>query len=433
MRFHPHVDKSGDAHAVGAPEEPSGSVNRATTASEPVHKLLKIQIQSTAFVNTKEWDVIRWPRMQAKAKQSAVSKLASGADSGHRITLRKLAEHLGLSRTTISMILNDVPEATRFPQQTRQRVVESAKRLGYRPNYFARSLGKKRSYLIGVIAPDFGDGFEAAVLSGFQRRLLNTGYTSFVSTHLWSPSLLQRHVETLCDRGAEGLLLINSTPDESPGIPVVTICTDRSPVWSTRVSIDNAFGIGAAINHLASLGHKDFAFIKGPDGSGDTEERWKAVLTTCKRLGVRVDARLTVQLERLDPPGTRHAEEGRIAGEDLLRRGKRFTALVAFNDISALGAMTALREAGHRVPEDVSVMGFDDIEFASIAFPALTTIRQPLNEMGATAAELLLRKLANDESVKNIRVRPELIVRSSTCPAPSASAKGKRNTLKILR
>jgi LacI family transcriptional regulator len=358
-------------------------------------------------------------------KSTAIQR-ASRADSGHRITLRELAEHLGLSRTTISTILSDVPEATRFPQETRQRVVESAKRLGYRPNYFARSLGRKRTYLIGVIAPDFGNGFEAAVLSGFQRRLLNTGYTSFVSTHLWSPSLLQRHIETLCDRGAEGLLLINSTPSESPGIPAVTICTDRSPKWSTRVSIDNAFGIGKAINHLVSLGHREIAFIKGPEESGDTGERWKAVLATCKTFGLRVDPRLTVQLERLEPSGTRHAEEGRIAAEDLLRRGKPFTALVAFNDISALGAMTALREAGLKVPDNVSILGFDDIEFASIAYPPLTTVRQPLQEMGATAAELLIRKLANDESVRNIRVRPELIVRSSTCPPSLARPKGAR-------
>ena len=200
--------------------------------------------------------MIRWPRMQTKPKKSIASKRASDSDSGQRITLKKLAEHLSLSRTTISMILNDVPEATRFPKETRQRVVESAKRLGYRPNYFARSLGRKRTYLIGVIAPDFGNGYEAALLSGFQRCLLNTGYTSFISTHLWSRSLLQRHVETLRDRGAEGLLLINATPDESPGVPAVTICTDRSPRWCTRVSIDNAFGIGEAINHLVDLGHE---------------------------------------------------------------------------------------------------------------------------------------------------------------------------------
>ena len=348
------------------------------------------------------------------------SQRASHSDSGHRITLRNLAEHLGLSRTTVSMILNDVPEATRFPLETRQRVVESAKKLGYRPNYFARSLGSRRTYLIGVVAPDFGNGYEGALLSGFERRLLNTGYTSFVSNHFWSPSILKRHVETLRDRGAEGLLLIDSTPSESPGIPAVAICTDRSPKWSTKVSIDNAFGIWEAINHLAGLGHREIAFIKGPEGNGDTEDRWNAVLASCKKLGVRVDPRLTVRLERLE----RHAEEGRIAAQKLLSHGKRFTALVAYNDISALSAMTALREAGHKVPEDISVMGFDDIEFASIAYPALTTVRQPLQEMGATAAEVLIRKLANDESVRNICVRPELVVRSSTCPPPLAGPKG---------
>jgi len=374
------------------------------------------------FVKVKDVDVIRWPRMESERMKATPSQRVSHSDSGHRITLRNLAEHLGLSRTTISMILNDVPEATRFPAETRQRVVESAKNLGYRPNYFARSLGSRRTYLIGVVAPDFGNGYEGALLSGFGRRLLNTGYTSFVSNHFWSPSILKRHIETLRDRGAEGLLLIDSTPSESPGIPAVTICTDRSPKWSTQISIDNAFGIWEAINHLAGLGHREIAFIKGPEGNGDTEDRWNAVLASCKKLGIRVDARLTVQLERLE----RHAEEGRIAAQKLLRPGKRFTALVAYNDISALSAMTALREAGHKVPEDVSVMGFDDIEFASIVHPPLTTIRQPLHEMGATAAELLIRKFANDESVRNICVRPELVVRSSTCPPPLTGPKGVR-------
>jgi LacI family transcriptional regulator len=369
--------------------------------------------------------------MKSELMNSTEPKHTPAADSDHRITLRELAERVGLSRTTISMILNDVPEATRFPEETRKRVVECAKKLGYRPNYFARSLGKRRTYLIGVIAPDFGDGFEAAVLSGFQRHLLNTGYTSLVSTHLWSPSLLKRNVGTLCDRGAEGLLLINSTPGESPGIPAVTICTDRSPIWSTRVSIDNALGVEKAINHLVSLGHREIAFIKGPEGSGDTEERWNAVLAICKAFELRVEPGLTVQLERLKRPGTGHAEEGCIAARKLLSRGNPFTALVAFNDISALGAMTALREAGHRVPEDVSIMGFDDIEFASIAYPPLTTIRQPLNEMGARAAELVIGKIENDDSAQNICVSPELIVRSSTCPPSLTCPMGvRRRTFK---
>jgi len=355
--------------------------------------------------------------------KSTASKRTLVSDSGRRMTLRKLAEHLGLSRTTISMILNDVPEATRFPEETRRRVVESAKKLGYRPNYFARSLGRKRSYLIGVIASDVANGYDAALLGGFQRHLLDTGYTCFISNHFWSPSLLQRNVETLCDRGAEGMLLIDSTPSEAPGIPSVTICTSSSPIWSTRVSIDNTFGIRETIRHLSGLGHKEIAFIKGPEGSGDTEARWTAVLAVCQDLGVRIDSRLTVQLERLEPNGTGHPEDGRIAAQKLLSRGRRFTALATYNDISALGAMAALREAGCRVPEDVSVMGFDDIEFASVAYPPLTTIRQPLREMGATAAEVLIRKIEKNVAVDNISVRPELVVRSSTCPPPQIAKK----------
>ncbi|HEY4356868.1 MAG TPA: LacI family DNA-binding transcriptional regulator [Acidobacteriaceae bacterium] len=358
--------------------------------------------------------------MRPKPKKSTAPDRASEADSGSRITLKKLAERLGLSRTTISLIINDVPEASRFPEETRQRVLQSARDLGYRPNYFARSLGRKRTYLIGIIAPDFGNGFESTVLSGIERRLLNTEYTCFISTHHWSPSLLQGHIETLRDRGVEGLLLINSMPTQSPGIPAVTISGDHPPRWSIRVSIDNAFGIGKAISHLANLGHKEIAFIKGHEGSGDTEERWNAILTTCKKLGIRVDPLLTIQLERLEPTGTRHAEEGRIAAQTLLSRGKRFTALLAFNDISALGAMTALREAGRSVPEDVSVVGFDDIEVASIAYPALTTIHQPLSAMGAAAAELLVRKLAAEECVEDVRLRPDLVVRASTSRPPSA-------------
>lgn len=350
------------------------------------------------------------------------------------VTLKTLAAHLGLSRTTLSMILNDVPDATRFPEETRRRVVESAKEIGYRPNYFARSLGKKRSYLIGVIAPDLGDGYEAALLGGFQRRLLDTGYTSLVSNHFWFPGLLERNIETLCDRGVEGLFLIDSTPAEYPGVPTVMICTSRSPIWCTRVSIDNVFGIRQTLQHLAGIGHKKIAFIKGPSHGGDTVDRWNAVLATCKELGVRVDPRLMVQLERLDPTGLRHPEEGRIATQKLLERGVHFTALVAYNDISALGAMSALREAGRRVPEDVSVIGFDDIEFAGIVYPPLTTVRQPLREMGATAAEVLIRKIENSETVENISIRTELILRSSTCPPePSLTKSAQRRNTKSMR
>lgn len=357
-------------------------------------------------------------------------KVAGPADppsqpaANQRVTLRTLAEHLRLSRTTVSIILNDTPLARTFPPETRDRVLDMARTLGYRPNYFARSLTSRRTYLIGVIAPDFGNGYDAALLSGVERRLLTTDYTYFVSSHLWSSALLERNVQMLRDRGAEGLLLINTTLAEAVDIPIVTICSNRSPGSSTRISIDNGAGIKRALEYLVGLGHRKIAFFKGHEGSGDTEERWNAVLANCAKLGIAVTPELTVQLERLDATATRSVEEGRVAMEVLIRRGLPFTALLAFNDLSAFGAMSGLRKAGRRVPEDVSVMGFDDIEFSSIVDPPLTTVRQPLHDMGGKAADLLVRKIeGNASTVKNLQIRPQLIVRDSTCPPPAASRK----------
>jgi DNA-binding LacI/PurR family transcriptional regulator len=398
-------------------------VNRNTYSGEPVYQIFKLIVNRKAHCG-------RLASITMKSKTVSRPKQTQPQDhSNQPITLKTLSAHLGLSRTTLSMILNDVPDAKRFPEETRRRVLEFAKEIGYRPNYFARSLGKKRSHLIGVIAPDLGDGYEAALLGGFERRLLDTGYTSLVSNHFWFPGLLERHIETLCDRGVEALLLIDSTPAEYPGVPAVMICTSRSPIWCTRVSIDNALGIRQTLHHLSGIGHKKIAFFKGPQQGGDTNDRWNAVLATCQKLGIRVDPRLTVQLERLDPTVMRRPEEGRIATQKLLERGVHFTALVAYNDMSALGAMSVLREAGYLVPEDVSVMGFDDIEFAGIAFPPLTTVRQPLREMGATAAEVLIRKIENNETVANISVHPEFILRSSTCPLEGSLSKGAKKRI----
>jgi LacI family transcriptional regulator len=354
-------------------------------------------------------------------KTPAKSKAPSKAIPGQKVSLKTLAEHLGLSRTTVSLILNDAPLAKGFSPETRRRVLQAAKNFSYRPNYFARSLTHMRTYLIGVIAPDFSSGYDSSILSGIEGRLLNTDYTYFVSSHLWSPTLLSRNVEMLVDRGAEGLLLINTALPSAPGIPTVNICAESAPAGASRIFIDNLYGVNEALKHLVSLRHTRIAFFKGHEGSADTEERWRAVQRTCRKLGVRVDPALMVQLERLEKMGTQGIEEGKIAAEKLLARGCPFTALLAFNDMSAFGAMNALREAGYNLPQDISVMGFDDIEFASIMYPPLTTVRQPLRMMGESAAEILLRKIENSStSLEDLRIRPQLVVRASTCPAPAA-------------
>jgi LacI family transcriptional regulator len=161
------------------------------------------------------------------------------------------------------------------------------------------------------------------------------------------------------------------------------------------------------------LGHTKIAFIKGQDFSSDTETRWQAILSACKELGITVQEELIVQLD-LDSPSP---EVGLGVTRKLLKRDKPFTALFAFNDISAIGAIQALRESGKRIPEDVSVIGFDDIQSASFQNPGLTTVRQPLRQMGVVAAETLLQRITargKNSYPLEIVVRPELIVRQST-------------------
>jgi len=331
-----------------------------------------------------------------------------------RVNLKQLSEYLGLSRTTISLVLNDAPLAQRISAETKQRVLEAAEKLGYRPNYFARSLSGRRSRMIGVIAPDFGHGYDAMILSGIEHRLLGSEYMYFVSSHLWSAEVLRRSLDALIERGAEGLLLVNTTLPSEIRLPAVAIGSTSSVTGTPLISIDNTHGMQLAIKHLVELGHKHIAVLKGHEYSSDTESRWDAAMGTAARLGVPIAPELTVQLERIGAEGMLAIDEGYIAARKLLRKRLPFTGLVCFNDMSACGAIHAIRDAGLRVPEDISVVGFDDIPIAKIVYPPLTTIRQPLREMGEKAAETLLRCIEEKTSSPGMCMQPDLVVRRST-------------------
>ena len=196
-------------------------------------------------------------------------------------------------------------------------------------------------------------------------------------------------------------------------MPIVAVSGHKHLPGVTNISLNHSRAARLALDHLTSLGHRRIAFIKGQVFSSDTEIRWKAVRAAAHELGLAVDDNLTVQLQSESPT----PQPGYDMACKLLQTAPPFTALFAFNDISALGAIRALREAGRRVPEDVSVIGFDDIQSAAYQNPGLTTIRQPLREMGMTAAETLVRRISAPKSAdypKNIVVEPELIVRGST-------------------
>ena len=184
--------------------------------------------------------------------------------------------------------------------------------------------------------------------------------------------------------------------------------------------LDNHRAGWLALEHLAKLGHKRVAIFKGHPESADTEDRWEGIYQAAAGLRLSIPQELIVQLQRRQsPPGPPIPEEGYMYAQKLLARHLHFTALFAFNDISAIGAISAFRDAGLRVPEDMSIVGFDDIQAAAFMNPPLTTVRQPLGHMGDLAARTLLRRIKHGETEpEEIMVQPELVVRESTCPPP---------------
>jgi DNA-binding LacI/PurR family transcriptional regulator len=349
------------------------------------------------------------------------------------ISLKFLAEHLNLSPTTVSLVLNKSPRAKSIPQVTKDRVMEAARTFNYRPNFFARYLNHKQSFTVAVIIPEIAEGYAASVLSGIESRLARAGYLHFVVSHRWSAELIEETPNVLMERGVEGFILVNMPLEHSLPVPAVNIGGRKKLRGTTNMLLDNRLAGRLALEHLVSLGHRKIAFFKGHAESADTEDRWKGIHEAAANLGVTIDPQLTIQLQRRSvPPGPPIPEEGYMYAQKLLARKREFTALFAFNDISAIGAMSAFRDAGLRVPEDVSIIGFDDIQAAAFLNPPLTTVRQPLHRMGDLAAKLLLKRINHKEAEPDeVLVEPELVVRGSTAPVAQARPPLVRATVSV--
>jgi DNA-binding LacI/PurR family transcriptional regulator len=351
--------------------------------------------------------------------KTVASSRPRGNDSARSVSLKLLAEHLGLSPATVSLVINRSPSAKSIPHRTQERIRAAARELNYRPNFMARSLRAQRSFTVGVVVPEISEGYAALVMSGIEDHLLEEGYFYFVVSHRHRADLIEEYPRLLQQRAVEGLITVDTVCQQGVQIPVVAVSGHREVEGVTNIVLDHPRAAKLALEHLANLGHRKIAFIKGQEFSSDTEVRWQAVEGAARNLGLEINARLVGQLE-----GTSSSPElGYLVTRKLLATGDAFTALFAFNDISAIGAIRALREAGRRVPEDVSVVGFDDIQSAAYQNPGLTTVRQPLREMGVIAAETLLRRInapSKSPYPKTITVEPELVVRSSTAPAPSS-------------
>jgi len=329
------------------------------------------------------------------------------------VSLKELAAHLGLSSATVSLVINRSPSAKSIPHRTQERVRAAAREFNYRPNLMARSLRQKRSFTVGVMVPEISEGYSASVLSGIEDHLFQEGYFCFVVSHRHRRDLIEEYAFLLQQRAAEGIIAVDTICSGTCALPTVAISGHREVPGITNIVLDHDLAVHLALEHLHNLGHTRIAFIKGQDFSSDTGTRWQAILSVSKELGIIVHEELIVQLVSDSPS----PEVGLGVTRKLLERNKLFSALFAFNDISAIGAIQALREAGKRIPEDVSVIGFDDIQSAAFQNPGLTTVRQPLRQMGVVAAETILQRIiapGKNSYPREIVVRPELIVRQST-------------------
>jgi DNA-binding LacI/PurR family transcriptional regulator len=386
-------------------------------------------------------------KRQRKARSRGGAQRRPGAPAHARgtVSLKQLADHLGLSPATVSVVINRSPVADTISTHTKNLILAAARKFNYRPNFFARSLRMQRSLTIGVLVPEVSDGYATTVLSGIEDDLVRAGYFYFVASHHHRADLMDEYPKLFLDRAVDGIIAVDTPWQHKLRVPVVTVSGHNCGPGITNVVLDHELAANLALKHLVGLGHREIAFIKGQAFSSDTETRWNAILKAAAQLGISISPELTVQLEGFDTsPRLGYKVVAALIKAHPGNAGKPpFTALFAFNDISAMGAIRALRESGVHVPEDVSVVGFDDIRSAAYQNPSLTTVRQPLRKMGTIAAETVLRRIGDGRPNRNaggggrgaaapgqgsesrareneIVVEPELIVRETTGPARSS-------------
>jgi LacI family transcriptional regulator len=343
------------------------------------------------------------------------------------ITIRDVAKESGFSSTTVSIVLNDAPLARYIPAATKKRIEKAAKKLGYRPNLFARSLRSKRSHTVGVMVFDMTDPYCTLVLRGIENSLYQASYLPILTDVHNERSRFERYLEMLLDRRVEALIVlanwlfveIDVLADlEKSSIPTAMIGRELRTDSVSSVIVDNEMGAHAAVEHLYSLGHRKIAFIRGPKTLADSAPRWRGIRSFAKANGLDVDPKLVLDLpESRDPISS--FEAGYKLTEELLKHKRPFTALMAFDDMTAFGAIRALAKQGLRVPEQCSVIGFDDVSTCGLYTPPLTTVRQPMEAMGAMAVSIVVEGInavleKRELTAVHRKLAPELAVREST-------------------
>jgi LacI family transcriptional regulator len=264
-------------------------------------------------------------------------------------------------------------------------------------------------------------------LRGIENSLYQGNLLSLLADAHNEPRRFERYLEMLLDRRVEALIVIANwlvmdikllADVTRRQVPTVIVGREIDIDTANTVSADNEAGAAAALDHLFRLGHREIAFIRGPKTLASSGQRWKGIRAYAQSAGLQLDAKRIAELpESLDPNSS--FEAGAQLTADLLRNGKRFTALLAYDDMTALGALRALRKKGIGVPEECSVVGFDDVAQAGLSIPSLTTVRQPMEAMGTLSVGIIMEAIAAAEEKREVtlvrrRLPAELVVREST-------------------
>ncbi len=333
-----------------------------------------------------------------------------------RATIKDIANDTGLSVTTVSLVLNG--KAYKIPEDTKKRIMESASKLNYRPNQLAVSLVKKRSKTIGLIIPDIGNVFYAHMVKGIEECCREHGRTLVLCNTNDLHERDMEYIHLLTDQGVDGIIYVMSREsDETAGkesvglleqlqMPFVLLDRFLTDTDHAEIILDHELGGYLAAKHLAELGHKKIACVTGPVNLADSQRRLKGYARALQEFHIPFDETLVFE-------GDYTMECGERAVAALMQHG--FTAIFACNDLSAFGVCRQLSKYNRKVPEDISVVGYDDVLYAEMMAVPLTTVRQPVYEMGIESVKQLISQIKRKKVENKIAVfEPKLMIRSST-------------------
>jgi LacI family transcriptional regulator len=323
-------------------------------------------------------------------------------------TIKDIAERANVSKSTVSRVLNDKSVVN---EQTRSTVLAAMEALGYQANVFARSLASGRSMTVGVVTQKIGSPFYDMIMQGVIKGFAGTGYSPIFVDGQWSESTEVEVIQTVLGRQVDGLLLLGGEIPQDylaelqERLPTIIVGRDEKSLEGRCVFIDNAEAAREATQHLIDFGHRDIAIIKGIKHHQDAIRRFEGYKQALSDAGIEFDPGLVMD-------GNYSAPSGILAINSMLMQGKSFTAVFCANDMVAYGARLALQRHGIRVPEDVSLVGFDDQGESAFVTPPLTTVHQPGVEMGTVAAAGLVN-LMQGKPCELPRLRAELKRRES--------------------